>query len=487
MSKGSNSNSLTPKLTRKKLKQTDFIKRYEYSRNEDDIEVVRFAIDIAKNNQEQIKQGSLDKVNLHQIEQDVFKCAYEHLENLKKLNQKVNNSTVLIDIFVRGKAKNIPGIYEFQIDKISENVEVHTLCLWDNNDKIILIDPSNTSFSSFLKECSVIKIDDVLTHNKNIDSNSYKLISKKDNPKQNLKKGNVTYIPAKFYESSLITKVGDKSGSRDCIDIAVKIAFTLKDINSNDYNDVIAAINKLSSQEKLNPILKNTGNDGTPILELQSSDPEKRIKAENAFKKLQEQIKNKELIEVFCNNLDDLKEVVSSDGTNKLIKENITLFEEFLGNDRIHYNKLPSIFKLIDALDSAYIKFNFPFHKIRLIPDASTKTKYSITDNNYTTKLHKAAEDGNFIKVESLLKKFKDDKNYVNLCDMYGQTALYYAIHSNNNNIVSIILECSNFETFVDLKDEMIHLLRYFEFYSRGMIQSTSPAILGEPSQKQPV
>src|SRR4051812_21523560 len=102
----------------------------------------------------------------------------------------------------------------------------------------------------------------------------------KDVPKNKIKKGdpiekngNLQYIDAKFYETSLISKIGYISSSRDCIDIAVKIAFILKDKSS------IESIQELSNQENLNSVLKGTGNNGTTTKELQSSDSNKRTEA----------------------------------------------------------------------------------------------------------------------------------------------------------------------------------------------------------------
>jgi hypothetical protein len=214
-------------------------------------EVVRCGIDITNINPKQTKElteiytpvakeGSKatskksDKISVKNSEKDILLHPLEILLIQDAVNylQKGISKTVLVDIFVR----NDDGSIRLKGDK----PDTHTIVLYKTiNSKYAIIDPSNSEFSQHLN-CN-INISRIFNDDTQflIPSKQIKIYSPAD-------KDNVGPNPNQY---------------RDCIDIAVKIAFCLNrledviDINNiESLNDIIELSNNISINSSLSII-----------------------------------------------------------------------------------------------------------------------------------------------------------------------------------------------------------------------------------------
>ena len=225
-----------------------------------------------------------DPNEIEQEEKRVFNNAIQHLNQIssgedllktKSIPRTLQQSNVvLVDFF----KKNSTGNYE------SEN---HTICLWKKtNSNFLIIDPSSYQFSRRFEE--------------NNNSSSYKITAK-------------NHIDDKFYENlSKITTVTTKREEgentnkdyRDCIDVALKIAFSLNYSQqiAYDLSTVESRIDYLSNQKSINYHLLQGGKENH-IGWLQNSDHHQR---EEAIRLLFE---NKDYLEIIndVQNIDDLR------------------------------------------------------------------------------------------------------------------------------------------------------------------------------------
>ncbi|MBL4705208.1 MAG: hypothetical protein JKY54_11855 [Flavobacteriales bacterium] len=149
----------------------------------------------------------LDKEMLHPIEEALFGSAFVLLENVRVEagnEEQYLNNIVLVDFFVRDDDK----IKKY---KETEAPETHTVALWKKtNSEYILIDPSNTKFSTFLVPLL----------------NKLNVMQGKKISELPIE-GGILYGPGKEptgYSSPL-----QLQKPRDCTDIAVKIAFELNE------------------------------------------------------------------------------------------------------------------------------------------------------------------------------------------------------------------------------------------------------------------
>ncbi|AAY61783.1 hypothetical protein RFEPED_1516 [Rickettsia felis str. Pedreira] len=194
----------------------------------------KYLIDQTAANPYQLTQNdcSITKNSLHRIEKEAFKNAFEVLNT-----QGVY--TVLVDTFehedIKGVRNAVVG-WKFKHNEKTKSTTTHAICLWkeldpQGNYKIFLIDPSSSKFTAYLKE----PLHNFFTNQKQLDTQKYtgytnldiKLhqSSRPSNQQEN-----------KFYAPPLGT---DPEDYRDCIDIAVKIAFKLNQTqNINDINEL---------------------------------------------------------------------------------------------------------------------------------------------------------------------------------------------------------------------------------------------------------
>jgi hypothetical protein len=185
----------------------------------------------------------IEKATIHPFEEELFKLAFSYLgrvESTEKYLQQPEeypNNIVLVDIFDRSKGFINEG-----------NNQIHTVALWKKRDKeIVLIDPSNTNFSSEIAKTLKLKSITV--------------------------PGNQIYFPG-----------NDKTGysayneirprPRDCIDIAVKIGFELNELQKQkiDIKEIEdKLINNIANTKAANKLVRALGLDQCYIRELQSS------------------------------------------------------------------------------------------------------------------------------------------------------------------------------------------------------------------------
>ncbi|HJK87186.1 MAG TPA: ankyrin repeat domain-containing protein [Candidatus Megaira endosymbiont of Nemacystus decipiens] len=198
--------------------------------NKDDLGISRIALDLRDSTANFTPM-------LEQLEFEVINLA------LERLNKK--NPVILIDIFEHEKGG---------LPKLSST---HTVCLWkQQDDKLLIIDPSNADYSSFLKGLIQKQASD-----SDLKINIY----------------NVDKKNKKFYQSDLLGPLKDEL-SRDCIDIAVKIGLQIQENLSNNLGvkTVESNISNLSNQPALNKTVKELGNDGIIVRALQSTDSKVR-------------------------------------------------------------------------------------------------------------------------------------------------------------------------------------------------------------------
>jgi hypothetical protein len=156
-----------------------------------------------------------------------------------------DSKTVLVDVFPRVLDSKAEGTPVGTI-KLSGNIETHTALLYNTGEKILVIDPNNPQFSAFLENV------------------------------------NPTHIQSSYRANDKIYTRAGESGLeswRDCIDIAVKLAFVLN-ASENNYKDVKGII--YSPEVKLitnNPVIDNKifYSKNKVIREKQTSDFEKII------------------------------------------------------------------------------------------------------------------------------------------------------------------------------------------------------------------
>lgn len=153
---------------------------------------------------------------LHPLEVKIIQSAITSLQLGKQ-------KTALIDIFARDDKEQI------QFDTKTKLPETHTLVLYKNTtSEYIVIDPSNSTFSSHLA-CKI---------NNNLIGDSIKIITSEKE--------------LKIYSPASKDNIGPNPNQyRDCIDIAVKLAFGLNQIDTIDIKD-------LTNLESIQEITNNT-------------------------------------------------------------------------------------------------------------------------------------------------------------------------------------------------------------------------------------
>ena len=262
------SRSISPQVIRendaKELNQ--YIVQQEYRQSPSVPIIKRFAINI-NNTKYLIGQTAANpkQKSLNNIEEEAFKIA------LKELSIP-NTHVVLVDVFVREEirvqastSKNKNDVeYRIKKDSKTNSSEIHTICLWKKAaDTIEIIDPTDSKFTDYLENCL-----------KSLSPNwSYK-------PQRHHLSYQEKSIEDRFYFRG-ITPEGKKEGdSRDCIDIAVKIAFSI--CNGLEENlstiEIQQSIKKLSNLQSVNKTIGlekegfKASTDGTLLRELQKSD-----------------------------------------------------------------------------------------------------------------------------------------------------------------------------------------------------------------------
>ena len=220
--------------------------------------VLRYGLDTESEVLNNLVGSYIEKGVLHPYEEALFQRAFDYLNRVESSDHYIKsgdkseypNNVVLVDIFDRSKGFINEG-----------HNQTHTIALWKKRDnEFVLIDPSQKSYSDHL-------LDSIKLIFKNINTSSC----------------NTLYGVA-VYRDNEITGYSDyhenKPKPRDCVDVAVKVAFEL-----NEQQKLHVDLTKIESD-----MLKQISNDvknaeylgkfkGVVVRELQSSVYETRISA----------------------------------------------------------------------------------------------------------------------------------------------------------------------------------------------------------------
>jgi len=404
----------------------------------------------------------LKKTELHTIEQEIFNQVFKELSF---------GAVVLADVFDTKNTDKIQG--------------THTICIWQKSeDRYILIDPSSASFTSHLEG----------------------MLKEKFKKEINIFK----HIGDKFYSRGIKQFGTGSNDARDCIDIAVKIAFKIiqeqKEINDrlieqiqesinqssdqNSSNDVCkvaaqtvfkmlqkqekdnngfskqieSSINELSNQEAVNSFLSkgkvNATLNGTCMRELQSSDAKTRKRVLGLINK------NKDALEyILVYTLAELEKLDSLYATaefeSKLKEFKSTILQ--LPGRKIplwKWKYLDELQKNIDLLDKSIedkipeLKY-FPTLKVKVVAkqDLSMKENKDEVDQynefGYTI-LHLAVLNDTETEVQKVLDSYKSNLKLVEAVDIYGQTALHLAVATTGKQkVAETLIEAMGIESIV--------------------------------------
>lgn len=183
-------------------------------------------------------------IQLTTLEQEVLSYAITYLKG---------NSvkTALVDLFPRGTKPSDKGM--INVPKDDEPVDTHTVVLYNTGKKILIIDPNNPQFSAHLANFKPEILEATYTPN-----DKYKIYSRPEGFKTG-------FAPDKF---------------RDCIDIAVKLAFGL-----NNEKSIYKNIDEVVKSEIVLWVTNNDKIDNTifyskiiAVREKQKSDIEQIVK-----------------------------------------------------------------------------------------------------------------------------------------------------------------------------------------------------------------
>jgi hypothetical protein len=201
---------------------------------------------------------------LHLVEEELFNRALEKLDDVSLPSA---NNTVVVDILARLGAR-------LKIIEGELLPETHAIVLWKPvEDYIVLIDPSRREFSEHIAGALNLKFD-----------------------------GMPKFIVAALLGSVIYASQGKETGyseysnpepkPRDCIDIAVKLAFEIseRELESSDkleIKDKLAMLEQVVSQVSNKAVLNDAvvNLDNTTLRELQSSNRKDRIDAVNYLSK----------------------------------------------------------------------------------------------------------------------------------------------------------------------------------------------------------
>lgn len=233
--------------------------------------VLRYGLNTESAALKKLVGGYIEKGVLHPYEEALFEEAINYLTKVESgeayIKDKLEypNNIVLVDIFDRSSGIINDG-----------NNQSHTIALWKKkNNELVLIDPSQKSYSEHLVEPLKLKL------GININTLGYKTLY-----------GVAAYKPNDKTDYSDYLNPNPKP--RDCVDIAVKVAFELNEQQKIQGDLQIAENNmleQLSNEPKLATHLTKLG--GIVIRELQSSNFHDRSEAKLTVKELNDNLINK--------------------------------------------------------------------------------------------------------------------------------------------------------------------------------------------------
>ena len=177
-----------------------------------------------------LKPDLLNKIVHHDIEKELIKKAIPYL-----LSDDCSSKCVLIDIFDRHISESGSPIKKNTISdpqnstQLISAIKTHSVVLyWDQNKTVSVIDPSNHNFSCHLKKLSNdlesdfgIKLD--------------------------------CTFKGQIYTPKSNAGIGpEQAHSRDCVDIAIKIAFCIQYLNTIGEFDINTIKKLITNNDKLN-------------------------------------------------------------------------------------------------------------------------------------------------------------------------------------------------------------------------------------------
>lgn len=439
------SGSLTPTITRKITplgSDTEItIKEYGYPGQSNYVK--RFAIIPEAGAIRDLSGTSITKEKFHAVENRAFDAALKEISSSQY-------KTVLVDVFRREEVEKGKGKFVITKDPKTNCPETHTVCLWKKSDNtVVVIDPSNSVLTDYLP-----KPLEPLAKSYNVTIEIQRYVGYNDKSKDD-----------KFYAPSLIAPVGTKDDeSRDCVDIAVKIAFVINEvITSAAYISIQQSINVLSAQSDSDKYLRKDGdilkqlrdtadlmvlssirtlsnqgnnndflgtaNNGTLIRALQSSDPNKREEALKLLRTNKTLDKKGPADLVVVNTLDELKEL------DALRSDTDSIFHKikpgtYSASGKILLRKLKDLAELQSAVDKAnqqYSELYQQFPELRNFPALKIDLRFSneqvpeldrLADPHLDgqTALHQAAQKGDHDEVSILLGYYNKEDNQKKIC-----------------------------------------------------------------------
>ena len=334
----------------------------------------------------------------------------------------------LWDFIVRGKITSNPRI----ISNPDISDFIHTVCVVRIDKTIIFIDPTNSTLVGGM----IGSIEKSFPH---------------------LEIQNITHTGGKFYKGNQDTVGRNEESSRDCIDIATKIALKLKPslqvikqgyevdqskkITEESSKKIAELFKTLSNQKDTNTDLGVFNN--TTIRQLQSSDATlasstlEQLKAGDEFKQQVDKLHAE------AGKLSKISSLSKLSGQVDKLKESVTSWlkptkpgqtqEQLSGQGTEH--KKPSIVTELSVEERGYLEgpdYVFPL-------PVNLENKY--------TKLHVAVQQNKFEDVKALLGKHinhngKDLKaQFLAMQDKYGQTALHWAASKGFTEIAKLLID----------------------------------------------
>lgn len=375
-------------------------------------------------------------------------------------------------------------------DLKSGNPDIHTICLWNKaSNQIAIFDPTNSTLTDYLDK----PLEKLLNKEKIIITRYGPSTAKKEISSDD-----------KFYSTSMIASPGlNDLDSRDCIDVAVKIALVLNEISSsapytdlqksiasmradkNEYKNlgktdeivksleenldafVLNRIKELSNQASNNNFI-GSANNGTIMRGLQSSNAQMR---EKVLKLLKDNKGNDAKAKgpadlVIANTLSELEELEKLRmDPDSVLNKNSKALSSVSGIFLHRINEFDKLQKDINDFNRNLEKIHTTFPALKNFPNLKLEiqTRNEVkanniniafsryVDNDGRSTLHKAVLNNDYKEVYTILNQFsKDDsKKFAGLTDYWGQTALHLAVNNGTSEIINKLIDVMDPQDFL--------------------------------------
>ncbi len=225
--------------------------------------VIRSLTTVGADSENVIYGIPIDKTDLHPLERQLIHFTVDKLKLMTSCHEYISqssnntgypNNVVLIDILARSLESDSSIGFVKVDDSNKVNPETHTVVLWKTKkDEYLLIDPSRHGFSSELRDAIACVIGEGVV----VGFSRHETVDSKD---------------ACFYSTKGVEVGYSKSHSleqkaRDCVDIAVKIAFELNELQARREILELSSIGEILALMKRK--LSNSSSIATHLQELQ--------------------------------------------------------------------------------------------------------------------------------------------------------------------------------------------------------------------------